>query len=455
MQELNLRLGQAVALTYAQTDDNFKRLKTAIDALENAVATGGNGTVTSVGLSLPSIFSVTNSPVISAGTLTATLASQAANRFFASPNGTSGTPTFRSLLAADLGSITVPVENGGTGLSAFATANQVLASTGSAYEGRTITPSGGLTVAFAANLITLGFNPAVVNITDFAGVLTANKGGTGISAAPANGELLIGNGTSWTKNLLTAGSGISIVNGVGTIEIKTSGVITQAGGVGNYVTKFSLFSSDTITNSIIYDTGARIGVNTALPAYDVDIQQYAGGSADTVLRVYNSAIGFGANLRAEGVAGNYVNIRNNGFIFSNNTKLDFHSGTIGQTFYADGNTAFRKGFALSGFVYWNTASNYVFSTNNQYGVILGPTSPNAMTVTLPATPMDGQEVCILCEEAKDLTLIATGSTIFGHNAGVNIDVIITGGTPAGAASIIVKYAGAANGGLGAWFITGI
>lgn len=453
MQELNLRLGQAVALTYAQEDDNFKRLKAAIDALEIAIAGSTSGTVTSVGLALPNIFTVTNSPVISAGTLTATFASQAANRVFASPDSISGTPTFRSLLAADLP--TVPVIKGGTGLDAPILNNYVLASNGSGYEGRRLLAGDGLTISQSTGLIQFALDFANINLSDLSGVLTANKGGTGISAAPAEGQVLIGNGTSWTKNLLTAGSGISIVNGVGTIQISTSGVITQAGGVGNYVTKFSLFSSDTITNSIIFDTGARIGVNTALPAYDVDIQQYAGGSADTVLRVYNSAIGFGANLRAEGVAGNYVNIRNNGFIFSNNTKLDFHSGTIGQTFYADGNTAFRKGFALSGFVYWNTASNYVFSTNNQYGVILGPTSPNAMTVTLPATPMDGQEVCILCEEAKDLTLIATGSTIFGHNAGVNIDVIITGGTPAGAASIIVKYAGAANGGLGAWFITGL
>jgi hypothetical protein len=60
MQELNLRLGQGVALTYAQEDDNFKRLKAAIDALEIAIAGSSSGTVTSVGLTLPNIFTVTN-----------------------------------------------------------------------------------------------------------------------------------------------------------------------------------------------------------------------------------------------------------------------------------------------------------------------------------------------------------------------------------------------------------
>ena len=58
--------------------------------------------VTSVGLSLPNIFNVTNSPVTSSGTLTATLVSQNANLFFASPNGSSGTPSFRSIVIADL-----------------------------------------------------------------------------------------------------------------------------------------------------------------------------------------------------------------------------------------------------------------------------------------------------------------------------------------------------------------
>lgn len=64
------------------------------------------GTVTSVALSLPAIFTVTGSPVTSSGTLTATLASQATNLVFASPNGSSGTPTFRALVAADIPSLT-------------------------------------------------------------------------------------------------------------------------------------------------------------------------------------------------------------------------------------------------------------------------------------------------------------------------------------------------------------
>ncbi len=63
---------------------------------------GGTGTVTSVGLSLPNILTVSNSPVTSSGTITAVLASQLQNLVFASPNGTAGSPTFRQLLVADI-----------------------------------------------------------------------------------------------------------------------------------------------------------------------------------------------------------------------------------------------------------------------------------------------------------------------------------------------------------------
>jgi hypothetical protein len=58
----------------------------------------GTGTVTSVGLSLPSIFTVTGSPVTTSGTLTGTLATQANNTVLAGPTtGGPLAPTFRQL----------------------------------------------------------------------------------------------------------------------------------------------------------------------------------------------------------------------------------------------------------------------------------------------------------------------------------------------------------------------
>jgi hypothetical protein len=94
----------------------------------------GTGTVTSVALSLPAIFSVSGSPVTTSGTLTGSLATQTANTVFSGPTtGAAAAPTFRALVAADIPSIsltsgvsgTLPVANGGTGASS-ATAYAVL-----------------------------------------------------------------------------------------------------------------------------------------------------------------------------------------------------------------------------------------------------------------------------------------------------------------------------------------
>jgi hypothetical protein len=65
---------------------------------------GGGGSVTSVGLNLPSsIFAVSGTPVTTSGVLTGTLQTQSANTVFAGPSsGAAAAPTFRSLTTADL-----------------------------------------------------------------------------------------------------------------------------------------------------------------------------------------------------------------------------------------------------------------------------------------------------------------------------------------------------------------
>jgi len=64
----------------------------------------GGGTVTSVGLALPtSVFDISGSPVTSSGTLTASFDNQSANTVFAGPTtGGAATPAFRALVAADI-----------------------------------------------------------------------------------------------------------------------------------------------------------------------------------------------------------------------------------------------------------------------------------------------------------------------------------------------------------------
>lgn len=87
----------------------------------------------------------------------------------------------------------------------------------SATGGGGVTTFSGGTTGLTPNTPTSG---AVV----LAGTLGVANGGTGLTSTPTNGQLLIGNGTNYTLNTITAGTGISITNGAGSITINNTGV---------------------------------------------------------------------------------------------------------------------------------------------------------------------------------------------------------------------------------------
>jgi len=62
-------------------------------------------------------------------------------------------------------------------------------------------------------------------------VIQPVNGGTGVSAIPVNGQLLIGNGTGYTLNTLTPGAGIGVTNAIGSITLANTGVLSWSGGV--------------------------------------------------------------------------------------------------------------------------------------------------------------------------------------------------------------------------------
>jgi hypothetical protein len=69
------------------------------------VAGAGQGTVTSIGMTVPVELSVSPAAITTSGVFTITKAAQAANTVYSAPNGTSGEPTFRFLAEADIPSL--------------------------------------------------------------------------------------------------------------------------------------------------------------------------------------------------------------------------------------------------------------------------------------------------------------------------------------------------------------
>jgi hypothetical protein len=95
----------ATALAADPIDCGGGNYAQAIDASGNLTCgTPPGGTVTSVGLSMPSQFAVTGSPVTSAGTLTAAWNNVGLHYFFLGPvSGSPTVPQFRAVAAEDLG----------------------------------------------------------------------------------------------------------------------------------------------------------------------------------------------------------------------------------------------------------------------------------------------------------------------------------------------------------------
>ena len=81
-----------------------------------------------------------------------------------------------------------------------------------------------------------------------------------------------------------------------------------------------------------------------------------------------------------------------------------------------------------------------------------------MTVTLPAAPMDGQEICILIEENKTLTIDSGVAlrNIYGQDATPASTVVLTISLSTHGSVYIFKFLAAGNGGAGggAWYLTG-
>jgi len=122
-------------------------------------------------------------------------------------------------------------------------------------------------------------NPTFIT-ANVSSALAVTSGGTGLTTIPTNGQLLIGNGTGYTLNTLTASTGITVTNGLGTITVTNSlpdltVVLTGAGTTvvtGTYP-NFTITSNDAFVGTVtsVSWTGGIVSVATptTTPAFTI------------------------------------------------------------------------------------------------------------------------------------------------------------------------------------------
>jgi hypothetical protein len=274
---LNKRNNQSSPLSQTQVDENWTILETAVNSKGE-----GSGTLTGVIITDNSnIVNATVSNGASSSTITISdVGSLTANTVLASPNGSSGSPSYRALLNADLP--IVAVTKGGTNSTTALTNNKVMVSNGGSIVESSTIDTTELSYLNGINALSNGIlrkgtgvlSTASIDLTaDVTGILPAANGGTGFnpSGSFANGKILISTATGFALDTLTAGSNIVITNGSGTIiiAVDSTGLVPSTRTVNTKPLSgdISLTTDDVpdTTSSNKYFTNAA--VNTQIDAY--------------------------------------------------------------------------------------------------------------------------------------------------------------------------------------------
>jgi hypothetical protein len=124
-------------------------------------------------------------------------------------------------------------------------------------------------------------------VSHIIGTLAVNQGGTG-QTSYTNGQLLIGNttGNTLTKSTLTAGTGVSVTNGAGSITLTNTGVTSAVAGTGISVSGST--GAVTVTNTapdqtVVLTGGTGISTSGTYPNFTItNTSPSSGGTVTSV-----------------------------------------------------------------------------------------------------------------------------------------------------------------------------
>jgi hypothetical protein len=244
------------------------------------------------------------------------------------------------------------------------------------------------------NFGSTGLTPATATsgAVTVAGTLAVANGGTG-QTSYTNGQLLIGNttGNTLTKATLTAGSGVSITNGAGSITIAisgtgavtsfqtslsgltpstaTGGAITLAGTLG-VASGGTGLTTLTAANNALYSTSSSVLTAGTLPVL-------AGGTGVTASSGANSVVlrDASSNITANALDDAYTNTAASGTLITltvASPRRHTITGSGGQTIKLPDATTLANG------------TIFQFDNNQSSGAITVNNNSNSLIVSVPS-----------------------------------------------------------------------
>ncbi len=372
----------------------------AAGSFSSCIDPAGGGTVTSVGMATDSttdsIFAnsthvVTGSPVTASGGFTLTLSSQTQNKFLGSPNGSSGAPSFRALVAADVPtlnqnttgtaadlSVALSIAHGGTGQTSAGLAFNALSPMsavgdviygGTSGAGTRLAGDTSDTRKFLRSLSSSGVATAPVWDTLLAAdVPTLNQNTTG-TAATLSATLALNKGGTGQTTKAAAYDALS--------PLSTLGDLPYGGASG---TGTRLAGNTTATKKFLTQTGDS--VNSAAPAWGT----IAAGDVPTLNQnTSGTAAGLSATLAVgSGGTNSAAALNSNRFMISSGGAIvEASAVTASRAVVSDSN-----GLPTASSVTSAALANAIL--RDKSGLILAPTAftypvdhywPTAATIT--------------------------------------------------------------------------
>ena len=276
------------------------------------------------------------------------------------------------------------------------------------------------------------------------GIIPVASGGTGLSTIPTNGQLLIGNGTGYTLNTLGVGAGISVTNGLGTITVANTGVLSNIAGSGISVS--SATGNVTIANTgVLSFAGGTTGLTPA--AATTGVVTLAG-----TLIAANGGTGFasyavGDLLYADTTTtlAKLPDVATGNALISGGVITAPAWGKIGLTTHVSGILPIANGGTngsatpTTNGVAYGTGTTYAFTAAGTTGQVLTATTGGAPTWAAPATSGTVTSVSVVSANGFAGT-VATATTTPAITLTTTITGVLKGnGTAISAAVVNTDY----------------